>query len=74
MIYKVQVPDLICVKHPNRIAPHLGFCVKFKDSLFAKMLSLDILPKDNGASNEMRKSGKVESNFFSLSLIYSLLY
>ena len=66
MIYKVQVPDLICVKHPNRIATHLGFCVKFEDSLFAKMLSLDILPKDNGASNEMRKSGKVESNFFSL--------
>ena len=74
MIYKVQVPDLICVKHPNRIAPHLSFCVKFEDPLFAKMLSLDILPKDNGASNEMRKSGKVESNFFSLSLIYSLLY
>ena len=66
MIYKVQVPDLICVKHPNRIAPRLGFCVKFEDPLFAKMLSLDILPKDNGASNEMRKSGKVESNFFSL--------
>ena len=29
------------------------------------MLGLDILPKDNGVSNEMRKSGKVELNFFS---------
>ena len=45
----------------------MGFCVKFEDPLFAEMLGLDILLKDEGASNEKRKSGKVESNFFSLS-------